>query len=49
VAEEAFEAIPRKRRHIDDVVEDSLRLAIRRRLETEWGKKPIVHVLIHRV
>jgi ribonuclease J len=49
VAEEAFEAISRKRRHIDDVVEDSLRLAIRRRLETEWGKKPIVHVLIHRV
>ncbi len=49
VTEEAFEAIPRKRRQIDDVVEDTLRTAIRRRLDTEWGKKPIVHVLIHRV
>ncbi len=49
VTEEAFEAIPRKRRQIDDVVEDTLRTAIRRRLDTEWGKKPVVHVLIHRV
>ena len=49
VVDEVFESIPRKRRQVDDAVEDTIRLAVRRRLETEWGKKPIVHVLIHRV
>lgn len=47
--EDLFDAIPRKRRQHDDVVSEALRLGIRRRVETEWGKKPIVHVLIHRV
>jgi ribonuclease J len=47
--EDLFDAIPRKRRQLDDVVSEALRLGIRRRVETEWGKKPIVHVLIHRV
>jgi ribonuclease J len=47
--EEIFESIPRKRRQQDDAVEDAVRLGVRRRVETEWGKKPIVHVLIHRV
>ncbi len=49
VIEEAYESIPRKRRHIDEVVQEKLRQSIRRRVETEWGKRPIVHVMIHRV
>ncbi|MEM7636794.1 MAG: MBL fold metallo-hydrolase, partial [Pseudomonadota bacterium] len=49
IVEEVFESIPRKRRQIDEVVEEKLRQSIRRRIETEWGKRPIVHVLIHRV
>ncbi len=47
--DEIYESIPRKRRQQDDVVEDTIRLGVRRRVETEWGKRPIVHVLIHRV
>jgi ribonuclease J len=47
--EDLLDAIPRKRRQLDEVVTEALRLGIRRRVETEWGKKPIVHVLIHRV
>jgi len=49
IIEEVYESIPRKRRQIDEVVEEKLRQSIRRRVETEWGKRPIVHVLIHRV
>lgn len=49
VVEEVFESIPRKRRQNDEVVEEKLSQSIRRRVETEWGKRPIVHVLIHRV
>ncbi len=49
VVDEVFESIPRKRRQIDEVVEEKLRQSIRRRVESEWGKRPIVHVLIHRV
>ena len=49
IVEEVFESIPRKRRQVDEVVEEKLRQSIRRRVDTEWGKRPIVHVLIHRV
>lgn len=49
IVEEGFESIPRKQRQIDEVVQERLRRSIRRRIETEWGKRPIVHVLIHRV
>ena len=49
IVEEVYETIPRKRRQIDEVVEEKLRQSIRRGIETEWGKRPIVHVLIHRV
>jgi ribonuclease J len=38
--EDLFDAIPRKRRQLDEVVTEALRLGIRRRVETEWGKKP---------
>ncbi len=47
--DEAFEAIPRKQRLNDDAVEERIRQAVRRRVDDEWGKRPIVHVLIHRV
>lgn len=49
VVEETYESIPRKRRQIDEVVEEKIRQSVRRRVDNEWGKKPIVHVLIHRV
>ncbi len=49
IIEEVYESIPRKRRQMDEVVEEKLRQSIRRSVETEWGKRPIVHVLIHRV
>ena len=49
VVEEVFESIPRKRRQVDEAVEEKLRQSVRRRVENEWGKRPIVHVLIHRV
>ncbi len=49
IVDEVFESIPRKRRQVDEAVEEKLRQSIRRRIETEWGKRPVVHVLIHRV
>ena len=47
IVEEVFESIPRKRRQLHEVVSEKLRQSIRRRMETEWGKRPVVHVLIH--
>ena len=49
VVDEVYESIPRKRRLIDEVVEEKIRQTVRSRVDNEWGKKPIVHVLIHRV
>ena len=49
VVDEVYESIPRKRRLIDEVVEEKIRQTVRNRVDNEWGKKPIVHVLIHRV
>lgn len=48
-AEEAFESMPRLRRQADDVVTETLRTAIRRAADAEWGKKPVCRVLLHRV
>jgi ribonuclease J len=47
-AEEAFESMPRPRRQADDVVTETLRTAIRRAADAEWGKKPVCRVLVHR-
>ena len=40
IVDEVFESIPRKRRQIDEVVEEKLRQSIRRRVETEWASVP---------
>ncbi|MGE3873489.1 MAG: MBL fold metallo-hydrolase RNA specificity domain-containing protein, partial [Parvibaculaceae bacterium] len=48
-AEEAFDSMPRPRRQVDDVVTETLRTAIRRAADAEWGKKPVCRVLVHRV
>jgi ribonuclease J len=48
-AEEAFDSMPRPRRQADDVVSETLRTAIRRAADAEWGKKPVCRVLVHRV
>jgi ribonuclease J len=49
VAEEAFDSLPRPRRQADDVVSETLRTAIRRAADAEWGKKPVCRVLLHRI
>jgi ribonuclease J len=48
-AEKAFASMPKPRRKDVAVVEDTLRLAIRRAAEAEWGKKPVVKVIVVRV
>lgn len=48
-AEKAFTSLPRQRRKDAAVVEDTVRLAIRRAAEAEWGKKPVVKVIVVRV
>ncbi|MEP6828653.1 MAG: ribonuclease J [Aestuariivirga sp.] len=49
LAEEAFTAMPRARRKDDNVVAETLRTAIRRACDSEWGKKPVCKVVVHRV
>jgi ribonuclease J len=48
-AEEAFDSMPRPRRQADDVVTETIRTAVRRAADTEWGKKPVCRVLLHRL
>jgi ribonuclease J len=48
-AEKAFTSMPRPRRKETAVVEETVRLAIRRAAEAEWGKKPVVKVIVVRV
>lgn len=44
-----LDSIPRARRKHDDVVRDTVRNAVRRAAEEIWGKKPVCHVIIHRL
>lgn len=48
-ADEAFDKLPRPRRASDETVSETLRTAIRRAADAEWGKKPICRVLVHRL
>ena len=48
-AEDALDGMSRKRRLSDRAVTDTVRIAVRRACEASWGKRPICHVLIHRV
>ncbi len=48
-ADDALEQMSRARRRIDEAVIETLRLAVRRAAAAEWGKKPVVHVIVQRV
>jgi ribonuclease J len=48
-AETAFDGMPRPRRASDETVTETLRTAIRRAADAEWGKKPVCRVLLHRL
>ncbi len=48
-AETAFDSLPRPRRASDETVTETLRTAIRRAADAEWGKKPVCRVLLHRL
>jgi ribonuclease J len=47
--EQAFSAMPRARRRDDAAVQEILRGALRKEADLAWGKKPVCHVMIHRV
>lgn len=47
--EKAFTSMPKQRRKDDATIEDTVRLGIRRAAEAEWGKKPVVKVIVVRV
>jgi ribonuclease J len=48
-AEKAYTSLPKPRRKDAAGVEDTVRLAIRRAAEAQWGKKPVVKVIVVRV
>ena len=48
-AYEAFDSMPRPRRRDDEMVQETLRTAIRRAADSRWGKKPVCRVLLHRI
>jgi ribonuclease J len=48
-ADEAFESMPRPRRQNDGTIIETVRTAIRRAADAEWGKKPVCRVLLHRL
>jgi ribonuclease J len=49
VAESVLTSIPRARRRDDEAVREPVRIAMRRTAEEIWGKKPICHVMVHRL
>ena len=42
-------SIPRARRRDDDAIRETVRGGVRRAAEEIWGKKPVCHVIIHRL
>ena len=48
-ADEAYESMPRPRLQNDGTIIETVRTAIRRAADAEWGKKPICQVLLHRL
>jgi ribonuclease J len=46
---EAFSAMPPARRRDNNLVIDTVRIAVRRHADVLWGKKPICRVIVHRV
>jgi ribonuclease J len=48
-AEKAFDNMPKAKRKDDNIVEEVLRIAVRREADQIWGKKPICKVVVVRV
>ena len=48
-ADDALDSMGRARRRNDEAVIETLRLAVRRAAVHYWGKKPVCHVIVHRV
>jgi ribonuclease J len=48
-AEDAFETMPKPRRKDEGTVAETIRIAVRRRADQIWGKKPICKVLVQQV
>lgn len=42
-------SMPRPRRRQDDAIRETVKITVRRTAEEIWGKKPICHVVIHRL
>jgi ribonuclease J len=47
--DQALGSMPRARRRDDAAVQEILRGALRKEADLAWGKKPVCHVMIHRV
>jgi ribonuclease J len=47
--ETALHSIPRPRRRNDEAVRETVRNAVRRSAEEVWGKRPVCHVMVHRL
>ena len=47
--DDTLDSMPRKLRRNDDQVIETLKRSIRRVCMDNWGKKPVVHVMIHRL
>jgi ribonuclease J len=47
--DQALGAMPRARRRDDAAVQELLRVAVRKAADVAWGKKPVCHVMIHRM
>jgi ribonuclease J len=49
VVERTLDALPRAQRHDDSLVIEAIRHGVRRAADTVWGKKPVCHVVVHRM
>ncbi len=47
--EDAIEKLPHKARRDNDVIAEAVRRSVRRTCSEVWGKRPITHVLVHRL
>ncbi len=47
--EDVMEQLPKKIRRNDDAIIENIKRATKRTCSDLWGKRPIVHVMVHRV
>jgi ribonuclease J len=48
-AEDALDALPCAKKRSDDEIREAVRLGVRRAADEVWGKKPVVHIAVHRL